>query len=95
MLMKFYKIILFGGNRLLELTPFDQIIRYLKKNISFLIITDKLHLEKVATRILSTFFACITLSIKISKTVFDFSRFISTLPRSLDEFILASIVTKN
>ena len=49
--MKFYKLILFGGNRLLELAPFGQLIKYLrKKNIKFLVITDKTHLEKKITK---------------------------------------------
>jgi len=45
--MKKYKIILFGGDRLLENGPLSQLSYFLKKKkINFLIITDVFHLRK-------------------------------------------------
>ena len=49
--MNDYKIILFGGNRLLEKAPMTPIILFLKKqNIKFLLITDIIHLKKKISR---------------------------------------------
>ena len=45
--MQKYKVILFGGDRLLENGPLSTLSSYLKKkNIKFLIITDLEHLKK-------------------------------------------------